>query len=165
MYIIFMFLAEWSLSYLLFYHPFTRGSVKHADVRSFRMTGSRSETTTGRVDIRRLIHSLVLILKAVGGSVTTPLTGFFMRGFPDHASEEYPWIYLLRSVPSAYKTMFDNWYSFMKNKTIEANMLVQSPWSLNHWKPPTPGLQSRDMVRDWLMRGRFKRNRFLTNMI
>ncbi|DAZ85728.1 polymerase [Zostera-associated varicosavirus 1] len=165
MYLIFLFLAEWSLTYLLHYHPFTRNSIRHSEERFFKMPGENVNKSTGRTDICRLIHSLILIPTAVGGNVTIPLTGFIMRGFPDHASEGYAWINLLRSVPSRYKTMFDNWYSFIKNKTIESDMLIQSPWSINHWKPPTPGLQSRDMVRDWLLQGRFRKNKFLNNMV
>nr|DAZ90750.1 TPA_asm: polyprotein [Lupinus virus 1] len=164
MYIIFLFLAEWSLEYLLHYHPFTRKSIRQGNRYDFYIPGYRGKIVTQPVSIDHLITTLLMVPTAIGGSVTIPLTGFIMRGFPDHASEGYAWMNLLRSVPSNMKGLFDNWYSFIKNKSIQHDMLVQSPWSLNHLKPPTPGLQSRDMVRNWLLSNRFPKNRFLRNM-
>ncbi|DAZ90624.1 TPA_asm: polyprotein [Aconitum virus 1] len=164
MYLIYLFLGEWSLEYLIQYHPFTRKRILQGAVKDFMIPGRRGMVRTNPISIHRLVTSLLLIPTAVGGSVTIPLTGFIVRGFPDHASEGYAWLNLLRSVDSIYRGLFDNWYSFMKNGTVQCDMLVQSPWSLNHLKPPTPGLQSRDMVREWLLSGRFSRNKFLTNM-
>lgn len=164
MYLIYLFLGEWSLEYLLNYHPFTRKRIVQGSIREFKIPGHGQKLRSEPTSLHRLIASLLLVPTAVGGNVTIPLTGFICRGFPDHASEGYAWLNLLRSVDSPYKRMFDNWYSFLKNDTVQCDMLVQSPWSLNHLKPPTPGLQSREMVREWLLSGRFSKNKFLTNM-
>lgn len=46
---------------------------------------------------------------------------------------------LLKSVKSEFQDLFSSWYKFLCNETREFDMLIQSPWSLNHRKPPTPG--------------------------
>ncbi|BCS90308.1 L-protein [Vitis varicosavirus] len=164
MYVLFLFMGEWSLEYLLQYHPFTRKSVRAGDRMEFQIPGSKKMIKTTPIFLHRLMTSILMVPTAVGGSVTIPLTGFIMRGFPDHASEGYAWLNMLRGVPSEFQSIFENWYTFKKNPSIQYDMLVQSPWSLNHHKPPTPGVQSREMVRGWLMSGRFSKNRFLANM-
>lgn len=166
MYVIYLFLAEWSLRYLFNYHPFTRETLIPGSTYEFSLSNGKKKEKhkTKPLILSPLIVTLLTVPTAIGGSVTIPLTGFFMRGFPDHASEGYAWMKLLYSVDSKYRELFINWYSFLKNPTVEADMLIQSPWSLNHRKPPTPGLQSREMVRQWLLSGRFPRNKFLRNM-
>ncbi|DAZ90802.1 TPA_asm: polyprotein [Ribes virus 1] len=166
MYIIYLILGEWSLEYLFAYHPFTRKSIVSGEEYSFFLpTGNGGRKIKAPLMQKdRLALTILLIPTSVGGSVTIPLTGFIMRGFPDNASEGYAWLKLLMSVNGKYQSMFLNWYSFLKNGSVEADMLVQAPWSLNHCKPPTPGLQSRDTVREWLLSGEFESNIFLKNM-
>ncbi|DAZ90685.1 TPA_asm: polyprotein [Centaurea virus 1] len=166
LYVLFLLMGEWSLDYLLAYHPFTRKSIKENSKIKFTIPSrNRVENlNSGRISLDRLKLTLLLIPTAVGGSVTIPITGFIIRGFPDNASEGYAWLNLLRSVPSAYKDMLDNWFGFLPNDSIEGDMLVQAPWSLNHKKPPTPGLQSREVVRDWILGGSFGSNQFIGKM-
>jgi hypothetical protein len=164
MYIIFIAMAEWSLNYLLEYHPFTRKSIMREHEYFVRIPGNRYNKDVPKVravNKRQLIATMILIPTAAGGSVTIPLTGFIMRGFPDHASEAFAWIKLLKSVKGPYQKMLENWYSFRGNGTIEPDMLIQSPASINFEKPPTPGLQGRDLARDFLLSGEFGDNQFL----
>ncbi|DAZ90835.1 TPA_asm: polyprotein [Streptoglossa virus 1] len=161
MYVIYIIMAEWSLSYLFAYHPFTRKNLVMAHKEKLSIPGKRGLIEIKSINIERLMVSMLLIPTAPGGSVTIPITGFIMRGFPDHLSEGYAWIKMLMEVPSKYSEMLQNWYSFLQNPSIEPDMLIQSPWSANHMKPPTPGLQSRDEVRSWLLSGRFNENRFI----
>ncbi|DAZ90722.1 TPA_asm: polyprotein [Guizotia virus 1] len=166
MYALFLFMAEWSLEYLLSYHPFTRKMFKPGQSYFFRIPGYENgrPLRTPILNWHRLIVSLIMVPTSVGGSVNIPLTGYIMRGFPDHVSEGYAWMKLLGSVQSPYQDLFWNWYTFLCNTSIQPDMLVQSPWSLNHLKPPTPGISSRELVRNWLLSGRFLKNQFLRNM-
>ncbi|DAZ90641.1 TPA_asm: polyprotein [Aponogeton virus 1] len=166
MYALYLILGEWSLEYLFAYHPFTRKSIISGTEIKFNMITSskKSMFTSGRIVPDYLIATILLIPTAVGGSVTIPLTGFIVRGFPDNASEGYTWLKLLASVPSRFQEMLNNWYSFLCNPTIEYDMLVQSPWALNHWKPPTPGLQSRDLVRTWILSNTSTKNSFIKSV-
>ncbi|DAZ90635.1 TPA_asm: polyprotein [Apera virus 1] len=164
MYALFLYMAEWTADFVFTYHPFTRETLEPGKIYEFYIPGDRKLYKTDPLCIKRLMTTMLMIPTAAGGSVTQPLTGFIFRGFPDHASEAYTWIKLLKSVKSPFQSLFENWYSFLPNDTIEADMLVQSPWSLNHKKLPTPGIQSREMVRDWMVSGRFRKNRFLRNM-
>ncbi|DAZ85331.1 TPA_asm: protein L [Allium angulosum virus 1] len=167
MYLIFLFLGEWSLNYLLTYHPFTRKSLISVKDEYIWIPGCKQREKKNRV--RRIDPSilkmlLLLVPTSCGGSITIPWTSFVFRGFPDHASEGYSWLKMLKGVNSPFRVYLENFYSFLSNSTIEADMLLQSPWSLNHLKPPTPGLQSRDTVREWLLGGTFPDNQFLANM-
>ncbi|DAZ90840.1 TPA_asm: polyprotein [Tanacetum virus 1] len=166
MYVIFLLLAEWSLEFMFAYHPFTRSSIIEGDEITINMPSRKGlkRTRSGKINLQRLAVTILVIPTAVGGSITVPLTSFIMRGFPDHGSEGYAWLKLLSDVESPWKHMFENWFSFIPNESIEFDMLVQSPWSINHKKPPTPGLQSRDVVRDWLLSGEFKKNTFMRNV-
>jgi hypothetical protein len=166
LYVVFLILGEWSLEYLFAYHPFTRKSVVDGGLLTTRIPFKQGwrEITTGPVSIDRLIATILLVPTAVGGSITIPLPGFIIRGFPDNASEGYSWLKFLYDGKSGYEMMWACWYSFLPNETIEYDMLVQSPWSLNHQKPPTPGLHSREMVRDWILSGRFSDNNVISNM-
>ncbi|DAZ90767.1 TPA_asm: polyprotein [Pennisetum virus 1] len=162
MYVLFVILAEWSIRHLVVYHPYTRESVVSMHDVKLRIPGKRVEFINVRsINIERLIAALILVPTAVGGSVTIPLPGFIMRGFPDHASEGYAWLKMLAEHNGPYQQLMRNWYSFLQNDSIEADMLLQSPWALNHRKPPTPGLQSRDAVRKWLLDGDFNDNQFI----
>nr|DAZ90831.1 TPA_asm: polyprotein [Spinach virus 1_Tur] len=166
LYAVFLILGEWSLEYLLAYHPFTRKFIKENDVVEFQIPSRTSKRSfkSPRINRKRLMTTILLIPTAVGGSVTIPLFGFIIRGFPDNATEGYTWLKLLGSVPSRYQDLFENWYSFLPNDSVEFDMLIQAPWSLNHKKPPTPSLRSRDTVREWLTSGEFSGNNFLTNV-
>nr|DAZ90863.1 TPA_asm: polyprotein [Vincetoxicum virus 1] len=166
MYVLFLIMGEWSLEFLLAYHPFTRKTVRVGEQLHFRIPGFRNGKSirSPRVSYKRLVATILTVPTAVGGSINIPLTGFIFRGFPDHASEGYSWIKLLSETPSDLEDLYTNWYTFIPNTSIQADMLVQSPWSLNHLKPPTPSLRSRDLVRDWLISGRFKDNVFLQNI-
>ncbi|DAZ90732.1 TPA_asm: polyprotein [Leucanthemum virus 1] len=166
MYVIYMFLAEWSLEFLFAYHPFTRSSITNGSEIEILMPSrhGRKKISSGFINLHRLAVTIITIPTSVGGSITIPMTSFIMRGFPDHGSEGYAWLKLLSSVDSPWRSMFQNWYSFIPNETIEFDMLVQSPWSINHKKPPTPGLQSREVVRDWLLSGQFDKNVFIKNV-
>ncbi|DAZ90646.1 TPA_asm: polyprotein [Artemisia virus 1] len=166
MYVIFLIFAEWSLEFLFAYHPFTRKTIEEGGSIDIWMPTSRGrkKVNSGKINLTRLIVTILTVPTSVGGSITIPLTSFIMRGFPDHASEGYAWLKLLSSVKSPWQYMFKRWYSFIPNETIEFDMLVQSPWSLNHKKPPTPGLQSREVVRDWLLSGQFSQNTFIRNV-
>ncbi|DAZ90680.1 TPA_asm: polyprotein [Caladenia virus 1] len=166
MYVLFLILGEWSLEYLFAYHPFTRKQISEGKEIKFSLANvfSKQNLSSGRINIQRLIATILLVPTSLGGSITIPLTSFIIRGFPDHASEGYAWIKSLFEVESPWKSMFKNWYSFIPNPTIEADMLIQSPWSINHKKPATPGLQSREIVRDWLLSGEFKQNSFLKHV-
>ncbi|DAZ90696.1 TPA_asm: polyprotein [Cucumis virus 1] len=163
MYIVYLILAEWSLSYLMTYHPFTRKQIYKTHSSYVRIPGKRTTRSMKVYSLNPTILavSLLTIPTAIGGSVTIPLSGFIMRGFPDHASEGYAWIKMLMSIEGPYQHIFQNWYGFVPNTSIEADMLVQSPWSLNHLRPPTPGLQSRESVRNWLLNGQFNKNQFI----
>ncbi|DAZ90868.1 TPA_asm: polyprotein [Zea virus 1] len=164
MYIVFLIMAEWSMMYLIRYHPFTRKSILqvHSEYVSIPgAKGKQDEYKVWSVNPKELIATMLMIPTAIGGSVTIPLTGFLIRGFPDHASEGYAWVKMLASVDGPYRQMFENWYSFLQNFTIEWDMLLQSPWSINHRKPPTPGLQNRELVREWLTSGKFDNNQFI----
>ncbi|DAZ90792.1 TPA_asm: polyprotein [Ranunculus virus 1] len=164
MYILYLIMAEWSLEYLLSYHPFTRTSLKYNCQYNVRIPGHRKSLKTLHPNYKRIIATLLTVPTSVGGNVTIPITSFIVRGFPDHATEAYSWIKLLKNVPSDYQSLYQNWYSFIQNLTMEEDMLIQSPWSLNHLKPPTPGMQSRDIIRDWILSGQFHQNKFLKNM-
>ncbi|DAZ90713.1 TPA_asm: polyprotein [Erysimum virus 1] len=166
MYALFLILGEWSLEYLFAYHPFTREMIREGDKISFHIPSQigRRKYSSGRINLRYLMTTILMIPTSVGGSISIPLFGFIIRGFPDNASEGYSWLKFLSSVKSEFKDLFENWYSFLPNDTQEYDMLIQSPYSLNHKKPPTPGLQSRDTVREWLLSGRFKSNSFISNM-
>lgn len=167
MYLFFLILAEWSLSFMFAYHPFTRSSIKDGDILEFNIVEGRrrSYKSTKRVNSLWLKALLVLVPTAVGGSVTIPLTGFIMRGFPDKASEGYAWLKFLGSTASPLRRFLLSFYSFMPNDTIEADMLVQSPFSINHKRPPTPGLQTRENIREWMLTTpRFQQNRFIKGM-
>ncbi|DAZ90727.1 TPA_asm: polyprotein [Holcus virus 1] len=164
MYVIFIAMAEWSLNYLLEYHPFTRQCILKEHEYIVKIPGrkySRDVPRVRSVNKKLLVATMILIPTAAGGSVTIPLTGFIMRGFPDHASEAYAWIKMLKSIEGPYQRMLENWYSFMGNSTIESDMLIQSPASINFEKPPTPGLQGRDLVREFLLSGEFSANQFM----
>ncbi|DAF42364.1 L [Melampyrum roseum virus 1] len=166
MYAIYLFMAEWSLEYILAYHPFTRKRVLPGQKYKFTIPGfNRNKYLETAPMIQfRLMASLILIPTAVGGSVNIPLTGYILRGFPDHVSEGYAWLKLLAAVDSPLQSLFFNWYTFLCNPSIQSDMLIQSPWSINHLKPPTPGIQSRELVRNWLLSGRFSKNKFLKSM-
>ncbi|DAZ90786.1 TPA_asm: polyprotein [Primula virus 1] len=166
MYILYTIFAEWSISCLLNYHPFTRKSYILNPPRSVSMPGARGRIIKSVTPIRweDLTACLILIPTSVGGNITIPMTSFICRGFPDPGSEGYAWIKFLMSGGPRFHQVLNNWYSFVVNPTIELDQLIQSPLSINHWKPPTPGLQSRDLVRDWLVSGEFKNNRFIKNV-
>ncbi|DAZ90650.1 TPA_asm: polyprotein [Asclepias syriaca virus 3] len=164
MYVIYLIFAEWSINCLFSYHPFTRRNYIMNPPTKVTLPGKRKcVKRLQKISWNRLISVLILIPTAAGGNITIPLTGFICRGFPDPCSEAYAWIkFLMSGSPYIYENLL-NWYSFLANPTIELDQLVQSPLSVNHWKPPTPGLQSRDVVRDWLLSGEFKQNRFIKN--
>ncbi|CAH2618932.1 L RNA-dependent RNA polymerase [Tree fern varicosa-like virus] len=166
MYAIYLFLGCWSLSYLLEYHPFTRKSIIHSNEKSvlIPIRGRHREIKMTQINSSVLTAMLLTVPTSVGGSVCIPLTSFIIRGFPDQVSEGYSWVKLLCSVESEYLPYYRNWYTFLSNDTVEPDMLVQSPMSLNHKKPPTPGMQSRQDVRDWLLSGTFPENQFLRDM-
>ncbi|DAZ90798.1 TPA_asm: polyprotein [Raphanus virus 1] len=166
MYVVYLILAEWSLEFLFSYHPFTRKTLREGEEIEFYIASSagRKRYQSERIMIRRLIATIMLIPTSVGGSITIPLLGFIIRGFPDNASEGYSWLKLLYGVDSEFKDLFKSWYGFLCNETKEYDMLIQSPWSLNHKKPPTPGMHSRDTVRDFILSGEFKRNTFISRM-
>jgi len=163
MYIIFVAMAEWSLGYLLVYHPFTRKNVLKEHEYLVRIPGAKRgrDYRVRSVNKRRLIVSMILIPTAAGGSITIPLPGFIMRGFPDHASEAYAWIKMLMEVKSPHQTLLKNWYTFLGNDSIEADMLIQSPSVLNFMKPPVPSFQGRMNVRELLLSGDFDDNQFI----
>ncbi|CAI5383839.1 L RNA-dependent RNA polymerase [Monoclea gottschei varicosa-like virus] len=166
MYLIFLIFGEWSLRYLLNYHPFTRKSI-FKDVDRFVRIPERGRWKNYKIpsiNFSVLIAMLLTIPTSVGGSITIPLTNYIVRGFPDKVSEGYSWIKLLMSQPSVFKIYYTHWYSFLANESIEADMLIQSPWSVNHKKPPTPGMSSRDSVREWLLGGSYPNNHFLSSM-
>ncbi|DAZ90823.1 TPA_asm: polyprotein [Silene virus 1] len=165
LYVVYLILGEWSLEYLLAYHPFTRKSIRENDTIDFEIPGSYRvrRYPNNRINRNRLKATILMIPTAVGGSVTIPLFGFIIRGFPDNGTEGYSWLKMLGEVDSAFQKMFRNWYSFLCNPTAELDMLLQVPWALNHQKPPTPSLRSRDAVRDWLTSGTFSQNTFLSN--
>ncbi|DAZ90859.1 TPA_asm: polyprotein [Triticum virus 1] len=166
LYVVFLILGEWSLEYLFAYHPFTRKSISEGSKLPTQIpeNGRWRSIESRNVRLDRLMATILMVPTAVGGSITIPLTGFIIRGFPDNASEGYSWLKLLYEGSKKYGKMWASWYSFLANDTIEYDMLVQSPWSLNHKKPPTPGLHSREMVRDWLLSGRFSDNNVISNM-
>jgi mRNA capping enzyme len=167
MYLFFLILAEWSLKHMFRYHPFTRCKIREGEVMEFALVEGRRKTRklTKKVNTLWLKSLLVLIPTAVGGSVTIPMTGFIMRGFPDKASEGYAWLKFLASQKSPIQSFLRGFYTFLPNDTVEADMLIQSPFSLNHKRPPTPGLQTRENIREWLLSTpRFQQNRFINNM-
>ncbi|DAZ90717.1 TPA_asm: polyprotein [Frullania virus 1] len=166
MYTLFLVLGEWSLRYLLKYHPFTRKSIMSDTQRFVKVPSVRgwSNEKIPSINISVLISMLLIVPTSIGGSITIPMTSFIFRGFPDKASEGYAWVKMLGSVQSPLKVYLKNWFSFLSNGTIEPDMLIQSPWSLNHKKPPTPGMNSRDDIRSWILSGTFKKNRFLNNL-
>lgn len=167
MYLFFLLLSEWSLLYMFKYHPFTREKIRDGDIMSFSIVenGRRSYKDTKRVEALKLKALIVLVPTAVGGSITIPLTGYIMRGFPDKASEGYAWLKFLSSCESPLQRYLKNFYTFLPNDTIEADMLVQSPFSVNHKRPPTPGLQTRENIREWMLSTpKFKQNRFISGM-
>ncbi|CEK42597.1 polyprotein [Black grass varicosavirus-like virus] len=163
MYLIFVAMTEWSLGYLLEYHPFTRKCILREHEYHVKIPGAHRgrDYRVRSVNKRRLVVSMILIPTAAGGSVTVPLPGFIMRGFPDHASEAYAWIKMLAEVKSPYKTMLKNWYTFIGNDSIQPDMLIQSPSSINFLKPPTPSFQGRMNVRELLLSGEFDQNQFI----
>ncbi|DAZ90854.1 TPA_asm: polyprotein [Treubia virus 1] len=166
MYVIFLVFGEWSLSYLLEYHPYTRKSIASSRETKVRIPsgGRYKDMKMPRINISVLKSMLLLVPTSIGGSVTMTLPSFIFRGFPDQASEGYSWVKMLSEVSSNLQVYLKNWYTFLPNDTIEHDMLLQSPWSLNHKRPPTPGMQSRHEVRDWLLSGRYSDNIFLSNM-
>ncbi|DAF42356.1 TPA_asm: L [Brassica rapa virus 1] len=166
MYVLYLILSEWSLEFLFAYHPFTRKIIKPGEEIEFHIPSSsgRKRYSSGRINLRRLTATILLVPTSVGGSITIPLFGFIIRGFPDNASEGYCWLKLLKSVKSEFQDLFSSWYKFLCNETREFDMLIQSPWSLNHRKPPTPGLQSRETVREFILSGRFRSNSFISGM-
>nr|AFA36170.1 L-protein [Varicosavirus lactucae] len=167
MYLFFLLLAEWSLEFMFRYHPFTRVGIKDGSSMEFRLNekGGCVHKQTQKTNNLWLKSLLVLVPTAVGGSVTIPLTGFIMRGFPDKASEGYAWLKFLGSSKSPIQGFLKNFYTFLPNDTVEADMLVQSPFSLNHKRPPTPGLQTKENIREWLLSTpRFQQNRFIRSM-
>ncbi|DAZ90707.1 TPA_asm: polyprotein [Didymochlaena virus 1] len=166
MYVIYLFLGCWSLSYLLDYHPFTRKSISRGNEKSvlIPVRGKHRETKMTHINQSVLTAMLLTVPTSVGGSICIPLTSFIIRGFPDQVSEGYSWIKLLCSVESDYTVYYKNWYTFLSNDTVEPDMLIQSPLSVNHKKPPTPGMQSRQDVREWLLGGSFPENQFLNDM-
>ncbi|DAF42360.1 TPA_asm: L [Lolium perenne virus 1] len=165
MYIIFVAMAEWSLNYLLEYHPFTRKCVLKEHQYTVKIPGAKRHNRNYKVhsvNKRRLIASMILIPTSAGGSVTIPLPGFIMRGFPDHASEAFAWIKMLMEVKSPFQMTLKNWYSFKANDTVEPDMLMQSPASINFLKPPIPSFQGRMAVRDFVLSGSFNDNQFIS---
>ncbi|DAZ87278.1 TPA_asm: RNA-dependent RNA polymerase [Arceuthobium sichuanense virus 2] len=166
MYVLSLIMGEWSLEYLSAYHPFTRRSIGDGSVHTFVIPGylNGRRIASPRINLHRLWATILTVPTSVGGSICMPITAFIVRGFPDHASEGYSWMKLLGSVKSDFQQMYNSWYGFLKNPTIEYDMLIQSPWSLNHLKPPTPGVQSREVVREWLLSGQYSKNCFLRSM-
>nr|DAZ90758.1 TPA_asm: polyprotein [Melilotus virus 1_Off] len=165
-YIIFLILGEWSLDYLMSYHPFTRRSLSPGSSIEFSIPqmGNWEKKTITLSDLERLMTTVLMIPTAVGGSITIPLTGYIIRGFPDNASEGYSWLKFLYEGSDDFRDLWASWYTFLSNDTTEYDMLIQSPWSLNHKKPPTPGLHSRETVREWLLSGQFSGNNVMANM-
>nr|DAZ90671.1 TPA_asm: polyprotein [Brassica virus 2_Ole] len=166
MYVVFLIFSEWSCTALLNYQPFTRKSYIQSPLRSVNLAVGTKRKTFGftPASVSELIVTLTLIPTSIGGNITIPMTSFICRGFPDPASEGYAWVKFLLTGSEKYYKVMESWYRFLGNPTIEHDQLIQSPLSLNHWKPPTPGVQSRDVVRDWILTGEFDDNRFIKNV-
>ncbi|DAZ90849.1 TPA_asm: polyprotein [Torreya virus 1] len=165
MYMIALILAGWNVEMLLRFHPFTKAGYLSSSEFSVVMPGLTkwNNIRFKTPSMIKVLVSMILIPSSLGGNIIIDYPSFIMRGFPDQVSEGFAWLsWLSKGNNQEVVDCVQAWYSTKLNSTVEPDMLIQAPLSLNLWKPPHPSISTGRIIRDSIMAGTFSDNRFLS---
>ncbi|DAZ90630.1 TPA_asm: polyprotein [Amentotaxus virus 1] len=148
-YACYLMLANWTLNFLLMYHPFSRTEDICSLRSQIKIPGKSRPVQVNACSQMDLRTVLLLIPTPAAGSVNIPFTTYIFRGFPDTASEAYSWIKLLYSGGNEHiARIARNYYSYLEPSTTHLEQLVEAPLSINHVRVLSPTLSIRQETKE-----------------